>query len=101
MKKQNNDYHPYTTDPILRSIVCLVARPLGNLTLFLRGRTTANVDEYSFYAGTRKSNQPGGVTKVLIGEFGRQSLQSDLKFWFFIGGVGPVQGVPDYYWPDF
>ena len=97
-----DDFHPDSTEPISRSIGCLVAKHLGNMTLLLRGRTTGNFDEYQFYAGTRKSTAAGSVTKVQIGEFGRQSEKSDVKFWFFIGGVGgPVVGVPEYYWPDF
>jgi hypothetical protein len=71
------------------------------MTLLLHGRTTANIDEYQFYAGTRKSTESGAATSVLIGEFGRQSNQSDARFWFFIGGLGAVPGVPEYYWPDF
>ena len=96
-----DDFHPDSTDPMLRSIGCIVSKRLGNMTLLLRGRTTSNFEEYAFYAGTRKSNVSGGVTKVQIGEFGRQSTRTDVKFWFFIGGVGAVQGVPDYYWPNF
>jgi hypothetical protein len=96
-----DDYHPDSTEPISRSIGCLVAKHLGNMTLLLHGRTTANIDEYQFYAGTRKSTESGAATSVLIGEFGRQSARSDARFWFFIGGLGAVPGVPEYYWPDF
>lgn len=91
-------YHPTSTDPVLRSVGCLVAKRMGNMTVQLRGRTTRNADEYTFYEGTRKTDD-GDKTSVLIGEFGRQSATSELNCQFLVGGG--VGDTPTFYWPDF
>ncbi|RKZ09760.1 hypothetical protein DRQ32_07830, partial [bacterium] len=94
----DTDYNPDSTDDNKRAVGCLVAQRMGNMTLRIRGRTTGNNDEYNFYEGTR--SVPGeGLTKVQIGEFGRQSASEELKVRFLIGGGGT--GVPDFYWPEF
>jgi hypothetical protein len=96
---QNPDpFHPTSTDEMRRSIGCLVAKRVGDMTVRLRGRTTKNTDEYQFYEGTRKV-AGSSATTVLIGEFGRQSQRSELTCKFLIGGGGT--GVPLFYWPDF
>ena len=91
-------FNPTSTDEMRRSIGCIVRKRVGEMSLRLRGRTTKNTDEYQFYQGTRKVTGAGATT-VLIGDFGRQSEQSDLTCRFLIGGGG--SGVPLFYWPDF
>lgn len=93
------NYGPTSTDEILRSVGCLVARRMGNMTLRVRGRTTNNNEEYPFYEGTRKTTG-GGVTKVQIGQFGRQSETTEINVQFLFGG-GTNPAAPTFYWPDF
>jgi hypothetical protein len=91
-------YDPSSTDAVKRSIGCIVAKRMGNMTVQLRGRTTGNADEYLFYEDTRKV--PGaGATAVRIGEFGRQSGTLEVECKFLVGGGSG--GTPDFYWPDF
>ena len=93
-----DDFNPTSTNAVTRSIGCIVAQRMGNMTVRLKGRTTKNTDEYQFYEGTRKVTGAGATT-VLIGEFGRQSEVVEVNCKFLVG-IGST-GVPESYWPDF
>jgi hypothetical protein len=89
-------YNPESTDAVKRSLGCLVAERMGNMTVRLRGRTTQNADEYLLFDGTRKSDT---AQPIKIGVFGRQSATLEVECKFLVGGGSG--GTPTYYWPDF
>jgi hypothetical protein len=92
-------YHPSSTDAVKRSIGCIVARRLGNMTVRMRGRTTREFDTYALWPGTRKDPDNAGADEFTIGPNGRQSATLEVECKFLIGGGSG--GTPTFYWPDF
>lgn len=93
-------YNPDSDMATERAVGCLVAEHLGNMTLKIRGRTTASTDQYRLFDGTRKipgSDAPAAT--VQMGQYGRQSDLLEIKVKFLVGGGSGT--VPTFYWPDF